>query len=239
MFDRIASTYDELNRLMSFSLDLRWRRRALDHLDARDGNIVLDAASGTGDMALLASRRRLRLVGLDLSRRMMSSAVSKWSAGRREAEFSPVQGDASALPFQDGAFDRAMVAFGIRNMPDVPAFLAEAFRVLRPGGRLVILEMSVPTLPVVREVFLLYLRSILPLVAGIRGGDRAAYRYLSDSIIAFPPPERIEAMAEAAGFRVRSSEALTLGSCHLYVVDRAEDERDRAPIAPRGPARRA
>lgn len=221
MFNKITTTYDDLNRLMSFSLDRRWRRRALEALEVQDGDLVLDVATGTGDMALLAaSRCRCRVVGVDLSRSMMLSAVRKWSEVARGAEFEPVQGDAAALPFKDGAFDQAMAVFGVRNMADVGAFLSEARRVLGPGGRLVILELSVPRLPVVRQVFLLYLARALPLLARMMGGDRAAYRYLADSIITFPSPDRIESLMRDSGFRLLSSEDLTLGSCHLYVAER-------------------
>lgn len=221
MFDGITATYDDLNRLMSFSLDREWRRRALDALDAKDGELVLDAATGTGDMALLAAAScRCRIVGIDLSRSMMASAVSKWAGAGRDAEYAPVQGDAAALPFKDGTFDRMMVAFGVRNMADVGAFLSEAHRTLRTGGRLVVLELSVPELPVVRQVFLLYLTRMLPFVARLMGGDRAAYRYLVDSIITFPPPARVEAIMEECGLRMMSSKAMTLGSCHLYVAEK-------------------
>lgn len=221
MFDDITSTYDGLNRLMSFSLDRGWRRRALDALDARDGELVLDVATGTGDMALLVgSTCRCRIVGIDLSRGMMVSAVDKWSSEGRAAEYSPVQGDASTLPFKDGAFDRMIVSFGVRNMADVGSFLDEARRTLRVGGHLAILELSVPELPVVRQVFLLYLTKVLPLIARTMGGDRDAYGYLADSIITFPPPSRIEAMIKDRGFRLTMSKNLTLGSCHLYVADR-------------------
>ena len=212
---------DDLNRLMSFSLDQGWRRRALDALDAGDGELVLDVATGTGDMALLAAAScRCRIVGIDLSRGMMASAARKWSEAKGDVEFAPVQGDASALPFKDGVFDRMMVAFGVRNMADVGSFLSEARRTLRTGGRMVVLELSVPELPVVRQTFLLYLTRVLPFAARLMGGDRAAYRYLADSIITFPPPARIGAMMEERGLRLISSEHLTLGSCHLHVVEK-------------------
>ncbi len=221
MFDGITATYDDLNRLTSFSLDRGWRRRALDALDARDGELLLDVATGTGDMALLAAAScRCRITGIDLSRNMMASAVRKWSEGKRTAEYALVQGDASSMPFRDGSFDRMMVAFGVRNMADVGAFLSEARRTLKAGGRLVVLELSVPELPVVRQVFQLYLTRVLPFLARAMGGDRAAYRYLADSIITFPPPAHIENMMEERGLRVMSSMALTLGSCHLYVAEK-------------------
>lgn len=221
MFDGITGSYDGLNRLMSFSLDRRWRRLALDRLDARDGELVLDVATGTGDMALLAaSRHRCRLVGLDLSRNMMMSAAEKWSREARNTEYLPVQGDAAAMPFRDGAFDRTMVAFGVRNMVDMGRFFSEAGRTLRRGGRLVVLELSVPVAPVVRQVFSMYLIRALPVMARAMGGDKAAYRYLTRSILTFPPPEKVEAMIRSSGFRIVSSEPLTLGSCHLYTAEK-------------------
>ena len=221
MFDRITPTYDRLNRMMSLTTDRGWRAKALWELAAERSDVVLDVATGTGDMALQAVRTSgCRVVGLDLSRNMLVSAVAKWDRERNDSPYPAVQGNALALPFRDGAFDGAMVAFGIRNMPNVGTFLDEACRVLRPGGRLVMLELSVPSNPLLRPIFLFHLTRMLPWMARTQGGDAAAYRYLSDSILAFPPPREIMALAESKGFRQLSSTALTMGACHLYVLQK-------------------
>ena len=125
---------------------------------------------------------------------MLRTALDKWKAKVNEDPYSVLQGDALHMPFKDGSFDRAMVAFGIRNMVDIDHFLGEVHRVLRPGGRLAVVEMSVPRFPVVREVFLFYLTRVMPLAVRMQKGDASSYRYLCDSIITFPEPKVLEGM---------------------------------------------
>ncbi|MDW5562755.1 MAG: ubiquinone/menaquinone biosynthesis methyltransferase [Methanomassiliicoccus sp.] len=221
MFDDITPTYDRLNLIMSASIDRRWRKRTLEELDIQSGNRVLDIATGTGDMALQAvSMRRCEIVGLDLSKNMLKTALVKWREKFDDDPYPVLQGDALHMPFRDGTFDRAMVAFGIRNMVDIGQFLREVHRVLRPGGRLAVVEMSVPRLPVVREVFLFYLTKVMPLVVRMQKGDASSYRYLCDSIITFPAPKVLESMMEAQGLHVLRSIELTLGACHIYVLEK-------------------
>jgi demethylmenaquinone methyltransferase/2-methoxy-6-polyprenyl-1,4-benzoquinol methylase len=221
MFDDITPTYDRLNLVMSASIDRRWRKRTLDELDIREGDKVLDIATGTGDMALQAiSMRKCEIVGVDLSKNMLRTALDKWRARVKSDPYSVLQGDALHMPFKDGSFDRAMVAFGIRNMVDIDQFLGEVHRVLRPGGRLAVVEMSVPRFPVIREVFLFYLTRIMPLIVRLQKGDASSYRYLCDSIITFPAPKVLEGKMEARGLRVLRSMELTLGACHIYVTEK-------------------
>jgi len=214
MFDAIAPGYDLLNRILSMAIDVRWRRRALLPLSLRKEDRVLDIASGTGDMALLAhAASGCAVVGLDLSGNMLREAVRKC-----DRSYSAVQGDALRMPFPDAAFGKAMTAFGIRNMADIPAFLREARRVLRPNGTLAILEFSLPPYPLVRQAYLLYLTKVLPFIGGLRSGNRAAYQYLSDSIQRFPSPRSMLALFTEAGLEVTEVEPLTLGIAHLYVL---------------------
>jgi len=220
LFDDITPTYDLLNRFLSLSIDVGWRQRALDELRIENDDRVLDVATGTGDLALLARSRHASVVGVDLSRGMLTEAVRKWGRAFPD-RFPSVQGDALHLPFADASFDHAMVAFGIRNMPDMGAFVDEAHRVLRDGGRLAVLEFSLPPYPVVRQAYLLYLSRVLPFIGGLQSGDRAAYRYLSDSIRAFPSPASLEHLFREHRFTVLRSIALTLGICHLYVLEKA------------------
>jgi demethylmenaquinone methyltransferase/2-methoxy-6-polyprenyl-1,4-benzoquinol methylase len=221
MFDLITPTYDRLNRLMSFSADRGWRRAALEQLDASDSDLVLDVATGTGDMALEATRTYgCPIIGIDLSRNMLRTAVLRWAEESGDDRYSVVQGDALAMPFGDQAFDRAMCAFGIRNMTSLGAFLDETRRCLRTGGLLVVVELSLPANPVLRPLLLFYLTKVLPLVARVEGGDPIAYRYLSESIIRFPPPEQVERTIVSRGFDLVSSRPLTFGSCHLYVLEK-------------------
>lgn len=220
LFDGITPTYDLLNHLLSLSVDVGWRERTLEELGVEGRDRLLDIATGTGDLAILARSKGCPAVGVDLSRGMLKEAARKWERAFGD-RYPAVQGDALHMPFPDGSFDKAMVAFGIRNMPDLGAFLEEARRVLREEGRLAVLEFSVPAYPVVRQAYLLYLTRVLPFIGGLQSGDRDAYRYLSESIRAFPSPRSLELLFEQHRFRVVRSTALTLGICHLYVLEKA------------------
>ncbi len=221
MFDDITPTYDRLNLLMSGSIDRRWRRRTLDILDVREGEKVLDIATGTGDMALQSMAAvRSDMVGLDLSRNMLLAALDKWRGRRDDPPYPVLQGDALRMPFRNGSFDKAMVAFGVRNMVDITGFLREVHRVLRPGGRLAVVELSIPRYPVVREGMLFYLTKVMPLVVRLQNGDDGSYRYLCESIITFPSPDVLTGMMTSVGFRVVSVTPLTLGACHIYLLEK-------------------
>jgi demethylmenaquinone methyltransferase / 2-methoxy-6-polyprenyl-1,4-benzoquinol methylase len=221
LFDDITPTYDRLNHIMSMSIDRIWRGQALDCLELKDGEKVLDIATGTGDMAIQAlSRADCSMVGIDLSRNMLLIAAEKWRKRRPRTSFPAVQGDALSMPFRDGTFDKAMVAFGIRNVQDVEAFLQEVNRVLRKGGRFAVLELSVPKCRITKPLVLTYLTEILPLIGSMQSGDLAAYQYLSDSILSFPPPEELEKTMISKGFKVVRSISQTQGICHLYILEK-------------------
>ena len=223
LFDDITPTYDRLNHLMSMSIDRIWRGQALDFLELKDGELVLDIATGTGDMAIQAlSRADCSMVGIDLSRNMLQIAVEKWKRKGLGPSFPAVQGDALSMPFRDGAFDKGMVAFGIRNVQDVGVFLTEVNRVMKKGGRFAVLELSVPKCRITRPLYLTYLTQILPLIGSIQSGDLAAYQYLSDSILSFPTPEELERIMVTRGFRIVRSISQTQGICHLYVLEKVE-----------------
>lgn len=221
LFDSVTPTYDRLNRIMSLSADSGWRRAGLRALDASANDLVLDVATGTGDMALGAVRDYdCTVVGLDISRNMMGVADRRRMEEGDQDRYFLVQGDALAMPFKDETFDRAMVAFGVRNMPSLDGFLMEVHRCLKDGGRLVVLELSLPANPVLRPLISLYLTRLLPLFAMTQGGDPAAYRYLTESILTFPPPREVVAAMAANGFKVLSSRPLSFGACHLYVLEK-------------------
>ena len=219
MFDDISPTYDLLNHMLSMSIDVKWRERMIAELDPRVKEVVLDIATGTGDMAVLArARTGCSVVGVDLSRNMLQVAVDKWGKRFEGQTYPAIQGDALHLPLRDGSFDKAMVSFGIRNMTDIGGFLDEMRRVLRTEGKLAILEFSVPRYPLVRQAYLAYLTRILPFIGGLQSGNRAAYQYLSASIQRFPSPESMESLFNERGFTVERSLPQTLGICHLYVI---------------------
>jgi demethylmenaquinone methyltransferase/2-methoxy-6-polyprenyl-1,4-benzoquinol methylase len=191
MFDRIAPVYDVMNRVMTAGLDRRWRRRAVQAV-VWPGDRVLDACCGTGDLALEAERRGGRVVGLDFSERMLELARKK------STTIEWVQGDALALPFPDGDFDAATVGFGVRNLEDLEAGLHELARVLRPGGRVAVLEITQPQ-GILRPFFRVWLDVLVPLAGKVLPGGKA-YTYLPASIRRFPGPEDLAAALERAGF---------------------------------------
>lgn len=220
MFDRIAPRYDLLNRLLSFRRDVAWRRAMIRALPAGDGLRVMDLATGTADvlLALCRSGRGIRhAVGVDKSAGMLALGRRK-AAGIQVADF--VHGDAQAISFAGDSFDAITIAFGIRNVPDVPAALREMLRTLRPGGRALILEFSKPANPLFRAAYFFYFRYILPRIGGLVSGDAQAYRYLNESAEAFPSGEAFSALMRQAGFHGVSARPLTFGIATLYTGDK-------------------
>ncbi len=221
MFDAIARRYDGLNRVMSLGLDPSWRARAVRALGLREGARVLDVATGTADVALtiLEQRGGARVTGLDPSREMLDVGREKLArAGHPEVEL--VVGDAEALPFEDGAFDAVTMAFGIRNVPDRDRALGEILRVLRPGGRVAILELGEPRAGLLAPLSRLYIHELVPRVGGLVAG-RAEYAYLARSIAAFPAPERFARQLVEAGLVDAQVTPLTFGVVNLYTAARA------------------
>jgi demethylmenaquinone methyltransferase/2-methoxy-6-polyprenyl-1,4-benzoquinol methylase len=200
MFDRIAPRYDLLNRAMTAGLDGRWRRAAAAAADVAAGDRALDVCTGTGDLALeLADRAtaRGRVVGVDFSEEMVVRARAK--AGRRGSAATFEVADALALPFDDDDFEAATVAFGVRNLADLDAGLAEMARVVRPGGRVVVLEITTPAR--LRRFYGLWFDRVVPRLGRVLGRDGAAYAYLPASVRRFPEPPELAARMEAAGLR--------------------------------------
>jgi demethylmenaquinone methyltransferase/2-methoxy-6-polyprenyl-1,4-benzoquinol methylase len=190
MFDRVAGRYDVLNRALTFGMDVGWRRRAVRSLGLPSGAFVLDIACGTGDFCRELSGAGYRTVGIDFAYGMLRAA-------RTDAAL--VQADALALPIADGAVDGITCGFALRNVTDLGALVAEMARVVRPGGRLAILEVAEPSNPLLRAGHTVYFDHVVPLVGGLVS-DRAAYRYLPRSVAYLPPPTELVAMIRAAGF---------------------------------------
>ena len=220
MFDRIAPTYDRINTILSFSVDRAWRRAAIKFLDINAGDKVLDIATGTGEMALLAAYQGGRITGIDLSRQMLSFAASKVRKKGLSIHYTVVQGDALSMPFRNESFNSAMVAFGIRNMENLEAFLDEMHRVLNPHGRFSVLEFSVPERLIFKWIYLAYLTYLVPVIGGFLSGNYGAYRYLRDSVMGFPAPRVLEGIMEGGGFRVVRSQSLLGGISHLYLIEK-------------------
>jgi demethylmenaquinone methyltransferase / 2-methoxy-6-polyprenyl-1,4-benzoquinol methylase len=223
MFDGIAARYDFVNRVISFGIDQRWRRRTVRALSLRDGARVLDLATGTGDLALLIARAtpEASVVGLDPSEKMLAIARGKVEKAGLAERIELVVGDAETLPFGDATFDGVSIAFGIRNVPDRARALSEMARVTKPGGRVAVLELSEPRGGVLGPIARFHVHTVVPHVGALLSGA-PEYRYLQRSIAAFPPADEFASLMRHAGLAVERPEALTFGVCHLYVGERGK-----------------
>ena len=219
MFASIAPRYDLLNRVLSLGVDTFWRRAAAQEALARHPRRVLDVATGTGDFALELKTRapQVEVVGSDFVPEMLSLAGEKARARHLEIRFE--EGDALNLPYPDGSFDTVTCSFGFRNFADYARGLSEFYRVLAPGGRLVLLEFPPPGRGLFGLVFRFYFQQVLPRIGALVSGNGGAYTYLPESVLAFPEPERLAQMMRATGFRTRYH-PLTFGIAGLWVGDR-------------------
>lgn len=222
MFGGIASRYDLLNHLLSLNIDKGWRRKVAKELrpilDNEDAT-VLDVACGTGDLSLeLASGAKASITGTDFCRPMLKFAREKIDAAHRTIPL--VEADAMELPFPSASFDAVTIAFGLRNLPNVENGLGELLRILRPKGKLVVLEFSQPVIPGIREAFNLYFTRILPRIGGLVSGSPCAYEYLPDSVRGFPPQKELAAMMQKIGFTNVQYRNLTGGIAALHIGER-------------------
>lgn len=220
IFTAIAPTYDRLNRIISFRLDQRWRRFAVTQLgwERKPEGIYLDLCAGTLDFAATLARRpgfRGRIVGADFATAMLEQGRSK------AARLEPVSADALDLPFSDRTFDGAMIGWGVRNLVDLDIGLAEAARVLKPGAKLVILEMSVPRHRLFRTGFQFYFRRILPWIGRRISKHMTAYSWLPESARVFPAPPELARRMEAQGFRDVEYQLFVGGVCAMHVGTKA------------------
>lgn len=218
-FDKIASTYDRLNRLMTLGLDRCWRRRAVKGLH---GN-VLDVACGTGDMVIELAKRGCVVTGVDLSNEMLAIAKQKTAqASFPLSTFNFQLGNAESLPFADGEFDAVTCAFGVRNFVHLEQGLSEMLRVLKPGGRMVILELATPDNPLVQPFYNLYTKKIIPWLGSRIAGNREAYTYLPESIARFPKGDAFLQIVQHSKSSILKCRhwRLTFGVCRMYVINK-------------------
>jgi demethylmenaquinone methyltransferase/2-methoxy-6-polyprenyl-1,4-benzoquinol methylase len=222
MFDDIAPSYDSLNHLLSFGIDRYWRRKGILTLRPLMPQTVLDIATGTGDLALEAYRllQPESVLGIDISEKMMDVAREKVAGIGLSNRITFEQQDCSALRAPDNSFDAAIVAFGVRNFEDLDKSLQEILRVLRPKGRLMILELSTPERFPFKQAYRLYSR-LIPFVGQRIARNRAAYRYLPRSIAAFPQGAAMQQIMTRNGFQNASFRRFTLGICTMYLGDKA------------------
>jgi len=218
MFDSIAKRYDFLNRFLSLGIDQIWRKKAINHFKGRPLNHLLDVATGTADMALMAQRQLLpkQITGMDISEGMMQYGRIKIEQKGLSKNIQLILGDSNNIPFGNESFDGAMVAFGVRNFADLEKGLAEMYRVLTVGSKIVILEFSQPTLFWFKPIYTFYMKWITPGVGKIFSGNKAAYAYLNESVVAFPEGKDFLSILEKAGFKNISQQKLSLGICSIY-----------------------
>jgi demethylmenaquinone methyltransferase/2-methoxy-6-polyprenyl-1,4-benzoquinol methylase len=220
MFDRIAGRYDLLNRLMSMGIDQSWRRKTVAAMQLPKGARVLDLATGTGDLALMIARLHpdAHVVGSDPSERMLEVGVEKLQRSGLAERVELEIGDAQALSYPDDSFDACCIAFGIRNVPDRSAALAEMARVTKPAGRVVVLELGEPSVGWLSPIARFHVRKVIPRLGAVLSGSRE-YKYLQESIAAFPPASEFAEQMRSCGLNVLEVRHLTFGACTLFVAE--------------------
>jgi demethylmenaquinone methyltransferase/2-methoxy-6-polyprenyl-1,4-benzoquinol methylase len=223
MFDAIAARYDVLNHLLSAGIDRRWRRTAIRALALTGRERVLDLCTGTADLAIAArtaTPAAARVIGIDFAGAMLGVGQAKLRRDRLTGGVTLVRGDATRIPLAAESVDAITIGFGVRNVENTLVACSEMHRVLKPGGRVAILEFAIPTAPGVRAVYLAYFNHVLPRIGRIVSRDTAAYRYLPASVGAFASPDRFVTILRHAGFREVSATPLTLGIVYLYTGSR-------------------
>lgn len=217
MFDNISPKYDLLNRVLSFGIDQYWRKVAIGMLRSQNPKHILDVATGTADFAIAAlALNPQKVIGVDISAGMLDMGRVKLKERNLNERIELVQADSARLPFSDQQFDAATVAFGVRNFEVLGDGLADIYRVLRPNGKLIVLEFSKPTLFPVKQLYYLYSRYVLPLIGRTISRDKTAYTYLPESVAAFPEGKDFLDYMERAGYRNLQQKRLTFGICSIY-----------------------
>ena len=222
LFNNIASDYDRLNHILSLNIDKGWRRKAVQEIADKESPVkALDVACGTGDFTIEIAKavaNGSEVIGVDISEGMMEIGRKKIMKAGVAAEMAVA--DCEALPYDNNTFDRISVGFGVRNFEHLALGLSEMFRVLKPDGKLVILELSLPSNRFIRSCYLLYFQKVLPFIGGLLSGDRGAYEYLRTSVLRFPAPEKFITMLKSVGFDKVEHKSFTFGICRMYVCEK-------------------
>lgn len=219
MFDNIAPAYDFMNRAMSFGIDKLWRKKAVSIIKRHGGKNMLDVATGTGDLAINMGKSMpdARITGIDLSEKMIGCGLAKIRSAKLDDRIQLMQADCLDLPFDDDSFDVITVAYGVRNFEKLQQGYNEMARVMKPGGMLVVIELSTPTSRWVLPFYKLYTRLIIPMLGRIVSKDVRAYTYLPESIAAVPQGHAMLSLMEKAGFKQTRHLPLTFGTCTIYI----------------------
>ncbi len=222
MFNTIATGYDLMNHLLSVGIDISWRKKAIAILKKSKPNLILDVASGTGDMAIMAARllQPQKIIGIDLSEKMLELGRKKIEKAELVTKIELVKGDGEAINFPDNSFDAVMVAFGVRNFENLKNGFSEMLRVLKPGGKLVILEFSTPRFFISRKIYNLYMGIVAPEIASWFKQNKDAYKYLNKSANAFPDRKKLTALLSQSGFSNTDYKPLSLGICCIYTGEK-------------------
>lgn len=222
MFDKIAFRYDFLNRFLSAGIDQGWRKKAINTLKPFRPSTLLDVATGTGDLALLSYKilHPEKIIGIDISNGMLEIGREKVKRAGLQNVIDLQQGDSEAISFADQSFDAVTVAFGVRNFENLEKGLSEIRRVLKPGGRLVVLEFTRPSAPVVKQVYHLYMKYITPKIGKMISKNDDAYQYLNDSVERFPEKQSFVNILNQLGYRNAFYKTLTLGICSIYCAEK-------------------
>ena len=217
MFDTISGNYDRLNRIISFGIDIKWRKKVLQIVTQSNPNTILDIATGTGDLAILMAQTNAgKIIGLDISAGMLELGKKKILDKNLSSRIEMVLADSENMPFEDNYFDAITVAFGVRNFQNLDKGLKEMFRVLKPGGKLVVLEFSKADAGILSALFNFYMNKVTPAIGKLFAKNKDAYQYLNDSVQAFPEGQTFLNIMHDAGFTQTYLIKLSLGICTIY-----------------------
>ena len=222
MFDNIAFRYDFLNRFLSAGIDVGWRKKAIRMLKTHQPKTILDVATGTGDFAITSYNilKPEKITGIDISDGMLEIGRKKIQKVGLQNKIELLNGDSEAISYPDNSFDAVTIAFGVRNFEFLEKGLSEIYRVLKPGGKLIVLEFTRPSLPVVKQLYYFYMKYVTPKIGKFISKNNDAYQYLNDSVLQFPEKQNFIHILNQLDYRNAFYKTLTLGICTIYCAEK-------------------